>query len=75
MSLIEKKDGNSRLIWWVFFLLEFESEVKDRKGTKNQVANHLSKLEEKAMLIFIMVSWSEGIGCISMFDFMDHWLC
>nr|XP_016471918.1 PREDICTED: uncharacterized protein LOC107793985 [Nicotiana tabacum] len=40
-----KKDAKPRLIWWVL-LQEFNFEVKDRKGTENQVADHLSRLEE-----------------------------
>ena len=27
----------------------FDIEVKDRKGTENQVADHLSRLEDEAM--------------------------
>ncbi|WMV18842.1 hypothetical protein MTR67_012227 [Solanum verrucosum] len=45
-----KKDAKPRLISWVLLLQEFDFVVKDRKGTKNQVADHLSRLEEEAML-------------------------
>ncbi|XP_075096350.1 uncharacterized protein LOC142174453 [Nicotiana tabacum] len=44
--LMEKKDANPRLIRWVLLLQEFEFEVKDHKGTQNQVADNLSRLEE-----------------------------
>lgn len=30
-------------------LQEFDYEVKNQKGTENQVANHLSRIEEEAM--------------------------
>ena len=46
-----KKDAKSRLIRWVLLLREFEFdfEVRDRKETENQVADHLSRLEDEAM--------------------------
>lgn len=34
----------------MFFLQEFDYEVKDRKGTENKVADHLYKLKEEAIL-------------------------
>lgn len=37
--LMMKKDVKPRFIIWVFFLQEFNFEVKDRKGCENQVAN------------------------------------
>ena len=44
-----KKDKIPRLIRWVLLLQEFDFEVRDRKGTKNQVAYHLYRLEDEAM--------------------------
>ncbi|XP_019229748.1 PREDICTED: uncharacterized protein LOC109210744 [Nicotiana attenuata] len=43
--LFTKKESKARLVRWVLLLQEFDVEIQDRKGTKNQVADHLSRLE------------------------------
>ena len=45
--LFDKKDVKPRLIRWMLLLQEFDLEVGDKKGSKNSVANHLSRLEQK----------------------------
>ena len=50
--LMAKKDAKTRLIRWVLLLQEFDFEVIDRKGTENQVADHLSRLEDEATKYF-----------------------
>ena len=42
--LMEKKDAKPRLIIWVLLLQEFDSEIKEKKGSDNVMANHLSRL-------------------------------
>ena len=40
-----KKDAKLRLIRWVLLLQEFNMDIRDKRGSENMVADHLSRLE------------------------------
>jgi hypothetical protein len=42
--LLSKKDSKARLVRWILLLQEFDITIKDKKGIKNVVADHLSRL-------------------------------
>ncbi|XP_031266005.1 uncharacterized protein LOC116124425, partial [Pistacia vera] len=44
--LLAKQEAKPRLIRWILLLQEFELEIRDKKGSKNVVADHLSRIEK-----------------------------
>ncbi|XP_074293460.1 uncharacterized protein LOC141620506 [Silene latifolia] len=44
-QLLVKKDAKPRLLRWILPIQEFDLEIRDKKGSENFVADHLSRLE------------------------------
>nr|GEU85652.1 reverse transcriptase domain-containing protein [Tanacetum cinerariifolium] len=58
--LLSKQDTKPRLLWWVLLLQEFDIIIRDKKGTKNLAANHLSRLENPHKDVFENIDINEN---------------
>ncbi|CAN6544086.1 unnamed protein product [Malus baccata var. baccata] len=73
--LLTKKEAKPRLIRWMLLLQEFDIEIRDKKGSENVVADHLSRMvhneealpiletfpDEQLMSIKVSEPWYEDL--------------
>ncbi|KAM0964170.1 hypothetical protein ACFX2A_023561 [Malus domestica] len=77
--LFTKKEAKPRLIRWMLLLQEFDIEIRDKKGSENVVADHLSRMvheedvvpiietfpDEQLMSVKVSEPWDARTFCMS----------
>ncbi|CAN6712639.1 unnamed protein product [Malus baccata var. baccata] len=73
--LLTKKEAKPRLIRWIHLLQEFDIEIRDKKGSENVMADHLSRLVHNEESLPIPKPFpDEQLLSIEVIDYVSKWV-
>ncbi|CAN6547416.1 unnamed protein product [Malus baccata var. baccata] len=73
--LLTKKEAKPRLIRWMLLLQEFDIEIRDKKGSENVVADHLSRMVHNEESLPIAETFpDEQLLSIKLLSYICMWM-
>ncbi|CAN6567745.1 unnamed protein product [Malus baccata var. baccata] len=76
--LLSKKEAKPRLIRWILLLQEFDIEIRDKKGSENVVADHLSRMMHNEESLPIAKTFPDeqlmSIKILLAVDYVSKWV-